>query len=74
MLWLQHVRGEVSQVQSARSSAVEVKMQGVFIGIVMMTCAMVITILPLAPWWKVLVAAVYGAIVGWGLMRWKNKQ
>jgi hypothetical protein len=48
-------------------------MQGVFIGIVMTTCMTAITILPLPPGWKLLVGAVYGAVAGWGLMRWKNR-
>jgi hypothetical protein len=48
-------------------------MKGVFIGIIMMTCMTVITILPIEPGWKVLVGAVYGGIAGWGLMRWKNQ-
>lgn len=48
-------------------------MKGGFVGIVMMTCMTAITILPIEPGWKLLVGAAYGAIAGWGLMRWKNR-
>jgi hypothetical protein len=29
--------------------------------------------LPFPPWGKLLVAVIYGGVVGWGIIRWKSR-
>jgi len=48
-------------------------MQGILVGIAMMVGMLMIQLLPVQPWWRVLIAAIYGGVVGWGIMRWKNR-
>jgi hypothetical protein len=35
--------------------------------------ALVIPFLPLPTWGRILVASIYGGLVGWGITRWKNR-
>jgi len=45
----------------------------IFTWIAFMVQAFVVYYLPFPPWGKLLVAAIYGGAVGWGLVRWKNQ-
>ena len=41
--------------------------------IAFMVQAFAVYYLPFSPWGKLLVGAIYGGVVGWGITRWKNR-
>jgi hypothetical protein len=48
-------------------------MRGFIVWIAFTALAFVIPFLPFPPGGKLLVASIYGGVVGWGIMRWKNR-